>query len=341
MARTKRVDGFRAPKPTIVDVARHAGVSAATVSYVLNGRFSQVSEKTIDKVRLAVADLGYVKNLTASALSGRRSNLIGVLLPDVLGADSRNEQAELNPFYGEFIFLLEAEARARGYALCLYAGRQKDAVEFLLQRHLEAAALIGFCPPDLQMLLDRKGMTLVVYDSFRAHEGVRFVRTDEERGGALAAEHLLSRGRRKPLFLGGYMAEFPDHPPAYRFRGARKVFEQAGLSMEVLEGPTSYSAGFEAAETAVQLGIDCVVAAADIIAAGLMEGLRQKGRRVPDDVAVTGYDNIPISRHIRPQLTTVDQRLPEKAAALMASIEEEDAGELVVLEPRLVVRQSS
>lgn len=341
MARTKRLDTFRAPKPTIVDVARHAGVSAATVSYVLNGRFSQVSEKTIDKVRLAVQDLGYVKNLTASALSSRRSNMIGVLLPDLLDPALREREPEINPFYGEFIFLLEAEARARGYALCLYAGREKDAMEFLLQRHLEAAVLVGFCPPDLQKLLDQKGIKLVAYDSFRSNPGVRFVRTDEERGGALAAEHLLSLGRRRPVFLGGFMTEFPDRLPAFRCRGARAVFEQADIPMQILEGPTSYSAGLEAAEAVVRLGADCVVAVADIIAAGLIEGLRQLGRSVPDDIAVTGYDNLPISRHVRPQITTVDQRLPQKVAALMASIEEEGTGDPTVVTPRLLVRESA
>lgn len=341
MARTKRLDTFRAPKPTIVDVARHAGVSAATVSYVLNGRFSQVSEKTIDKVRLAVQDLGYVKNLTASALSSRRSNMIGVLLPDLLDPASREREPEINPFYGEFIFLLEAEARARGYALCLFAGRERDAIEFLLQRHLEAAVLVGFCPPNLQTLLDQKGIKLVAYDSFRFNPGVRFVRTDEEHGGALAAEHLLSLGRQRPVFLGGFMADFPDHLPAYRCRGARAVFAQADIPMQILEGPTSYSAGLEAAEAVVRLGGDCVVAVADIIAAGLIEGLRQLGRSVPDDIAVTGYDNLPISRHVRPQITTVDQRLPQKIAALMASIEEETTGDPVVVAPRLLVRESA
>lgn len=339
MTRTKRMDHVGAPKPTILDVARHAGVSAATVSYVLNGRFSQVSGKTVEKVRTAVDQLGYVKNLTASALSSRRSNMIGVLLPDVLG--SAGSEPDINPFYGEFIFLLEAEARSRGYALCFYAGREDAAPQFLLQRHLEAAIIVGFSPRGLAGVVEHKRSRVLLYDSFLPDAGVHQVRTDEERGGALAAEHLLRRGCRKPLFVGGYLKDYPDQIPAIRARGARRVFEAAGASLQVLEGPTNYSGGLEAARRVRDAGADGVVCIADIVAAGLIEGLRQMSVHVPGDVAVTGYDNLPISRHVRPQLTTVDQRLPEKVRALMDLVDTAAPPETRVIEPHLIARASA
>lgn len=337
----KPSETFGKTKPTIVDVARYAGVSAATVSYVLNGRFSQVSPKTVDKVKQAVEQLGYVKNLTASSLSSRRSNLIAVIVLDVFDPRANDEEPEINPFYGEFLFRLEREARQRGYAVCLYTGREEEAVHFLLQRHVNAAVLVGFSPRDLPSVLNRKDMRLVLFDSYIQHDGVDHVRTDDEKGGALAAEHMLSIGRKTPVFLGGYLFDYPDNIPAFRYRGAKAVFDKAGVEAVVMEGPTTFTGGFDAAKKIIAMGADCVVATADIIAAGVIEGLRQQGVKVPDDVAITGYDNLPVCEHIRPRITTVDQRLSEKVKAVVDLIDDKEHHEVRVVEPRLVQRDSA
>jgi LacI family transcriptional regulator len=210
-----------------------------------------------------------------------------------------------------------------------------------MQRHMDAAVLVGFSPRDLPGVLSRKDLTLVLYDSYISESGVHHVRTDEEKGGAMAAEHVLSIGRSKPVFLGGYLFEYPDNIPAFRYRGAKKVFDKAGVEMDVIEGPTNYTGGIEAARKIKAMGADSVIAVADIIAAGLIEGLRAQGVQVPKDMAVTGYDNLPICEHTRPRITTVDQRLADKVKAVMDLVESSKDTDVRVVEPRLILRESA
>lgn len=326
-------------KPTLADVARLAGVSTATVSYVLNNRMSEVSQGTAERVRLAVRQLGYVKNLTASALSGKTSNMIAVI---TIGAYHPNGgDTEINPFFGEFLFRLEAEARRKGYALCLYGGREEEYVHFLLERYVDAAVLVGFSEWDLPGVLERQDLHLVLYDSFGDDDKRSHVRTDEVKGGALAAEHMISHGRQRLVFLGDSPAVQSGNIPANRYKGAQRFCDAAGVALQFIETPTTYGAGLKAAEAVVASGADAVVTTADILAAGLMEGLHSRGVTIPDDIAVMGYDNLPLAQHVRPKLSTIDQGLTDKVTAVMELVESGKPGGIRVIEPTVVVRESA
>jgi len=327
--------------PTIADVARLAGVSSATVSYVLNDRTTEVSSQTANRVRKAVRQLGYVKNLTASALSGKKSKMIAVIIPGVFNPHPPSGEQEINPVYGEFLFRLEHEARSRGYALCLYGGREEDYVHFLIQRYVEAAVLVGFSEWDLPGILERQDIHLVLYDSFEDDAQHSHVRTDEVRGGALSAEYLIESGRSRLAFAGGAPSLTSNNIPSTRYKGAKRVCDEAGVPLHIMEMWITYAAGVDAAKQVIEMGTDGVVTTADIIAAGLMEGLASEGVRVPEDVAVVGYDNLPMARLVRPRLTTIDQRLSEKVQAVMALISRWAPGHVHVVEPRLIVRESA
>ncbi len=327
-------------KPTIADVAQKAGVSAAAVSYVLNGRTHEVSKATAERVHRVVRELGYVKNLAAAALTGKKSRMIAVILPGLFDPRAGVSQP-VNPFFGEFLIRLEAEARLRGYAVCFHSGREEDSVLFLLERNMDAAVLVGFSEWDLPGVLQRRDIRCVLYDSFGQDTLHGHVRTDEVRGGYLSAERLLDVGKRRLVFAGTPPTEGSGNVPSSRFRGAQLACEAAGATLGILPAAATYEGGQLAAAQVVELEADGVVCMADVIAAGLVEGLTRLGRRVPDDVAVMGYDDLPICLQSRPRLSTIDQGLHLKIQAVMDLVEHPDPGTVRVVDPALVVRDSA
>lgn len=329
-------------KPTVSDVARRAGVSVATVSYVLNNRSSEVSRVTMAKVQDAMRELGYVKNLAAAALSGKKSKLIAVIIPGLDDHARMADDHEINPFYGEFILRLETESRAHGYALLVHGGPAHDCLPFLVQRNVDTAVLVGLTDPALAPALDREGIQTILYDSFADDVPRAHVRTNEVKGGYLAAERLIEIGKRRLLFAGEIRAGLISDVNAMRYRGACKACEMADAPPpEPIEVRTSFEDGYRAAEVVVNAKADGVVAPADIIAAGLLDGLQERGIRVPQDVAIVGYDNLPISRLVRPRLTTIDQGLADKVKAVISMIRRRETGIIQTMDPHIVIRDSA
>ncbi len=327
-------------KPTIADVAKAAAVSAAAVSYVMNGRLQEVSASTAARVLRVVKELGYVKNLAAAALTGQKSRMMAVIMPGLFDPLADGHQP-INPFFGEFLIRLEEEARRRRYTVCFYSGREEDYVHFLLERSMDAAVLVGFSEWDLPGLLQRRDIRCVLYDSFGQDSLHSHVRTDEFKGGYLSAHHLLERGKRRLLFAGTVPVENSSNMASRRYAGAAQACSEFGASLEVMEVATTYEGGVAAAPQVVERFGDGVVCMADIIAAGLTEGLAQLGKSIPGEVAVMGYDNLPVCLYARPHLSTVDQGLALKIKAVMDMVETPVVGEVRVIEPTLVVRDSA
>lgn len=328
-------------KPTISDVAREAGVSSAAVSYVLNRRLNEVSAETAERVMKAVRDLGYVKNLAAAALTGQKSRMMAVIIPSLFDPQAAGEEPPINPFFGEFLIRLETEARARNYALCFHTGRQEENVNFLLERNMDAAVLVGFSEWDLPTVLQRRDIPCVLFDSFGDDAVHSHVRTDEVKGGYLSAERLIDIGKHQLVFAGGRPAEDSGNVPTARYRGAKRACDAAGAALEILEVATSFDAGVYAAQKVVDLGATGVVTTADVVAAGLVDGLQRLGKSIPDEIAVMGYDNLPICQYAQPRLSTIDQGLREKVRAVMDFVEEPQAGAIRIIDPTLVVRESA
>ncbi|MBW7907423.1 MAG: LacI family DNA-binding transcriptional regulator [Kiritimatiellae bacterium] len=337
--RRKRAD--RPRKPTITDVAKAAGVSAAAVSYVLNGRLKEVSPATAERVLEKVRELGYVKNLAAAALTGQKSRMIAVIIPTLYDPQAGGVEPPINPFYGEFLIRLEHEARTRGYAICFHTGREEENVQFLLQRNMDAAVLVGFSEWDLPELLRNPGIRCVLFDSHGHAPAHGHVRTNEQKGGYLSAERLIDIGRERLLFIGAKPVADSDNVPSERYRGAQRACDLAGVSLQILEAAVTYDAGLYAAQKVVDMAVDGVVTTADVIAAGLVDGLARLGRSVPGDVAVMGYDNLPICQYTRPQLSSIDQGLREKVQAVMDLVESPEPGAVRIIDPTRVLRQSA
>ncbi|MBP7830212.1 MAG: LacI family DNA-binding transcriptional regulator [Kiritimatiellae bacterium] len=332
----------RKPRPiTIHDVALRAGVSIATVSNVLKGRMSEVSPATAERVQRVVEKMGYVKNLTAAALSSQRSGLVGAIIIGVFDPHSTEREQEVNPFYGEFLFRLERELQSSGSTLCVYAGREEAYVNFLLERNLDGAILLGVIGKDMPTVLERRDARLVLFDSFVHHRTHMRVQTDELKGGGMSADFLITRGRKHLAFVGGAVRDFPSNIPAVRFEGATRVCDQSGIRLLLVEEWTSFEGGRRAARRVLELKPDGVIVAADIMAAGLVRGLQEAGAKVPDDIAVVGYDDLPFARMVSPPLTTVRQGLQEKIEAAVDLLKNGEKGEVRVIKPHLVVRESA
>ena len=325
---------------TIKDVARAAGVSVASVSRALNGHES-VTEATRQRILAAAGQLRYVPHAAARSLITRRTDTIGVLLPDLHGE-----------FFSELIRGIDAGARASGRHLLISSshGSEAEAAQALrmlqgrvdglliMSPHADAGVLAANLPAALPTVLLN---TRVASGSYPA------LSVDNYGGAAAMMRHLFASGRRRIAFIGGPDNNFDADE---RLRGYRDAIAQhKGASEIVLRGDFSessgYRAGIEICEGKQQP--DAIFAANDMMALGCLFALTEKGVSVPDDIALAGFDDIPIARFVTPPLTTVRVRIAdlgrrafERLAGLIA--EGDDGAKTTErLDCDLVVRQSS
>ncbi len=327
-------------KPTIKDVAREAGVSATTVLNVLGGRVAETSAETAERVSQKAKELGYVRNLTAAALTGRGSNAFALIITKAYQPLTPEQESDINPYYGEFIIRLEYEARKAGLTFSLFGGDEEDYLNFVLERNLDAAVLMGIHKIDLPRAIAQRGVPVILLDSAVHEEQAVSIRTNDLRAGEMAAMHLLSQGRRVLGFVGD-IEQPPDAPPSLRRIGVQNVCREAGIDLIPLHCIATVEEGRRAATDIVRLGLNGVIAAADNLAAGIVSALPALGKHVPRDVAVVGYDNLLIARLAQPPLTTIDQGLGEKVRTIIAMIKEHKPGSIRLIEPTLVVRESA
>lgn len=296
------MDGEREPK--LADVAARAGVSVATVSRVLNNR-GYLSQTTRDKVAQAIAELGYRPNQIARSLLSRRTGTIGLILPTVA-----------LPFYGEVAVGIEHEAAARGLRvlLCNSHGRadnERDYLSLLLDNRVDGI-ISGAHNDDLPEYRTIRQPVVTIDRELAPH--IPNVRSDNEAGGRLATEHLLGRGARRPVLLTAR-----THERNLRERGYRAVVEAAGIE------PNVVAVGFQTPEPALSRAVfaaldertdwvDAVFATDDLLAAVALEWAEQRGRRVPGDLRVVGFDGTMALRLALPGLTTVQQPIAELCA---------------------------
>jgi DNA-binding LacI/PurR family transcriptional regulator len=331
---------------TIEDVARLAGVSRATASRVANNS-PKVSPEARAAVQGAIIKLGYVPNRAARSLMTRRSDSIGVVLlepPGSLFAD---------PFFGRLLVGISDRLAARDIQLVLLlaqTAREEARVERYLEAgHVDGAILVGPHGSDpLPERLDLAGVPLVLSGRQLGDGTFSLVDSDNRGGARMAVEHLLDRGRRSIATIHGTldMSSGID-----RLEGYRDALREAGLASDTgLEAAGNYHpvTAADAMRELLELrpGLDAVFAASDSMAAAAMSVLQERGRRVPEDVAVVGFDDSPVALTTRPALSTVRQPIEamgrEMARLLLHLIDNPGvAPGQVVFATELVVRESS
>ena len=298
-------------RPTIRDVANHAGVSHQTVSRVINGHDS-VSEETRDRVRAAIERLGYVPSPLARGLTSNRTHSLGLVTSEIS-----------DHFFAEVAAGAEVEARRRGYYLMIASveeaapGDEHAYLRLMVERRVEGLIIASPSRPLTANEVPHAVAERVPIVALAARHdlpGFTVVDVDNERGGFDATTLLLRRGHRRIATITGPL-EWPS--ATYRLAGYGAALARAGIEQNpsLVEHCHEWglAAGQQAAVALLARGssFTAVFAQSDLIAIGAMQVLRERGLRVPEDVSVVGYDDIPVAAFTDPALTTVSQPMRE------------------------------
>lgn len=335
-------------KATSIDIAHRAGVSQATVSRVLRGS-PLVNAETSRRVEEVARELNYKVDRHASSLRTQRSGTLALLLFE----DPTPDDSHINPF---FLAMLGSITRA--------CARQNQDLLVSFQQ------LSDDWHADYEDSMKADGLILLGYGDYLTYQskletlveqGTHFVRwgavlpdqpgvsigCDNYQGGRLVGEHLIGIGRRRIAFLGDASSHYPEFYE--RYRGCEAALRACGGGMDAtlqVDAESAEEAGFAGACELLKRGtrFDAVFAASDLIAFGAMRALGENGLRVPEDVAVVGFDDIPMARFAQPALTTVVQdttRAGELLVETLGKLVRDEPAESITLPVSLIVRRSS
>lgn len=344
-------------RPTLEQVAAQAGVGRGTVSRVINGS-PRVSERTRTAVEAAIAQLGYVPNTAARALAANRNDAIALVVPE----PERRFFAE--PYFSEIVqgvgqVLADTEVQL----LLTFAGGDRERrrlAQYLAAQRVDGVLLVSVHADDpLPDLVAELGIPIAISGRRSADEALTSVDSDNFEGARAAVRHLLERGRRTIATITGPLDVYAAQS---RLDGYREELQNGpagspGAALDpdlVVEADFTEEGGRRAmAELlARRPDLDAVFAGSDVMAAGARRVLREAGRRIPEDVALVGFDDSVIARHMEPALTSVRQPVAEMGremtrlllAEIAARAEGEGHGlerQQIVVPTELVVRASS
>lgn len=299
---------------TIEDIAREAGVSATTVSNVIHGRTNKVSSYTVDLINEIIRERGYVPSLSARAMRTRSSKVVAL----INHLESRDQQKFMSdPFFMDLTGAVEKALRERGYFLMIRAiSDPEELTAFLRNWNVEGLFMPGLFEnePFYETLRGLK-LPVVLTDSYVSDLGNMVnIGLEDFEGARLAVDYLAKLGHKRIVFAGP--AVKPGGVVEQRLLGYRRALAQNGVEFDpslVFECEFSTSKMMALGESlANRKDITAVFATADMLAAGIMSGLQQAGRMVPQDISVVGFDDINWARMTMPMLTTVHQDAEEK-----------------------------
>ncbi|MCP3819561.1 LacI family transcriptional regulator [Streptomyces sp. A3M-1-3] len=333
-------------RPTLEEVAVRAGVGRGTVSRVINGS-PRVSDHTRAAVEAAVAELGYVPNRAARALAANRTDAIALVVPEP------ETRFFAEPYFSDVLRGVGAAlADTEMQLLLTFAGddsKRRRLAQYLAADRVDGVLLVSVHADDpLPDLLEQLAIPAVVSGRRSADEPLASVDSDNFGGARAAVEHLIARGRRTIATITGRLDVYGAQR---RLDGYRQALAEAGLAPdELLTAPADFTeeGGRRAMGGLLERRphLDAVFAASDVMAAGARQVLREAGRRIPDDVALVGFDDSAVARHMDPAMTSVRQPIEEMGRTMAGLLLREIAGRegerpQIVLPTELVVRESS
>lgn len=324
---------------TIDDIARRTGYSRATVSRAISGEGS-VKPATAELVRRAVEELGYVPSSAASALSGGKTRVVAVLLPDIG-----------SPYYSDLLEGLDSVAQERGYHLILKTIRQPKSIVALVEGGMVDGFIIRHSrdPENDETLLQelkRRSIPFIFIGKPLSDANSHSIMVDNVGGAREMAHHFVEHAFKRVLFVSGSKENLDSRDREYGFRVglSERGFDLSGLWVE--QGDFSRECGFRiASEFLVRHKVDAVFAANDRMALGVLYYCHEHGLRVPGDLAVAGFDDVFFSEFLWPPLTTVMQPMHEIGAVAMENMIMLIEGSKIsttriILPTRLVIRRS-
>ncbi len=328
------------------DIARKAGVSRSTVSRVINND-PYVSDRTRKHVQDVIDQERFQPNHAARALVKRHTEIIGVVIPDNVNVFFTD-----NSYWPMILQGIGEATHDRDYAMLLWIGQTGEDSEQFIRKITGSRMMDGLIiaslttdHPLFSHLLSIKIPIVMVDRPLGLEEQISYVTVDNIRGAELAVRHLISLGRRRIAHITGHLSIADGQE---RLQGYKNALQRAGMTVEpelIVEGQFSHEQGYIGMKKLLKFKPDAVFAPGDTAAIGAVQAVREAGLRVPEDIAVVGFDDLDVATRMSPQLTTIRQPVQQKgayAARLLIDLIEEKCSspQHIVLPTELVVRQS-
>jgi DNA-binding LacI/PurR family transcriptional regulator len=298
-------------KATSFDIAYRAGVSQSTVSRALRDS-ELVNLETRKKIKAIAKELNYKVDKNASNLRTKQSTTLALLLFE----DPTNDDSQINPFFLSMLGSITRACASQGYDLLVSFQQLSNDWQADYEDCHKADGIILLGYGDFEayqnklVQLESQGTHFVLWGAGKSESHGVVIGCDNIKGGFDLTSHLIKLGRRKIAFLGGVSSGSPEFLD--RYLGSRQAIEKAGLEFNSelqFDAITNEQSGYQAASRLIESGLefDAVFCASDLIAVGAIKALREHQYLVPKDIAVVGYDDIPLAEYVRPSLTTAHQ----------------------------------
>ena len=296
---------------TLKEIAQAAGVSMTTVSNVINGKLNRVSADTVERIQALISQSGYVPNQAARSLAQRESRVVAIIVQA-----NENENIFRNPYAAEYVGALTVELHRSGYyPLIRFSDDYRDVEADLRGWNVAGAIFSGTFSRHLQSIHSLKTVPTVLTDCYFRLPGVNHVGVDDDAGGQMAGDYLARMGHRRVALMTNNLQD--SEVDQHRLAGFRAGLAAHGITLEercVFPQPIGpESIGQLTSLLRSPDGPTAIFCTADRIAAQLMQLLSAEGFRVPEDVSVLGFDNLPMAEITHPPLTTLAQDIDQKA----------------------------
>ena len=324
---------------TIKDIAEKAGVTATTVSRVINNR-GYISEETRNKVFSVMKEMNYHPNEAARSLSKKHTNIIGVIVPHIT-----------HPFFSKLISNLESAASARNYKilLCNSKDQPEKEAEYLDMCISNKVAGIILCSKYVNTeKFSELHIPIINFEREEENEESVSIQCDNYQGGRIAAKHLIERGCKKLLHFGGVLKK--DMPADRRADGFRDVCKEEGvegivlMSDQLVYGSMHYQSYIKKG-LKDNPGVDGIFASSDLIASQVIQVCNGIGIRIPEQMKLVGFDDVMIATVTTPTITTIHQPVREMSELSIEYVDKRLKGEMVpsnvYMPVRLVKRDST
>lgn len=330
---------------TLKDIATEAGVSITTVSNVVHNRTSRISPELFNKIRGIIERENYIPSMTARTLANSSSPIVGIINHVI----SRSGGGFLSdPFHNTFIGSIEDHMREMGYFLMIRTVEDSRGLEEVCRNwNLAGMVFVGLFQDDFLESIQKIGIPYTLIDSYIESPNIYNVGLEDQEGAYIATRHLLERGHRVIAFTSPFIRE--DGVVERRLRGYKQALKEFDVPFEsslIFEQEINIDEGMNLGRVLGQSKeITAIFATADILAAGIIAGLRDVGVSVPDDKSIVGFDDNYLCQIINPTLTTIHQDIDMKgklaAEMMIAQLKGTHIDNRnIILPVRLVERES-
>ena len=332
-------------RATLKDIARETGFSVSTVSLALSGKESRLAKETIQEIEDKAKEMRYRPNQMALGLLARKTNMLGIVMPDVS-----------HEFFSKLVKGANNEAEAHHYGLMISdtdnnPDKEDEAISMLLEYGADGIILISTNSEKSERLIDTletcdiDDVPIVLVDRTPSDFPAFSVVLDQEQGGYLATSHLLSLGHKK---IGCITSQKSEDSSWKRLEGYLKAMQEYDVPIDpsvIIEGDYTKDCGYELSKPLIANGATAIFAFNDLIAFGAYRYIREIGLSIPNDISLIGFDDVHFSGIIDPPLSTICQPIYDVGRAatskLIRLINREQVESRTVFNSELVVRQST